>query len=184
MRCAGVTALVVLVTLGLALATAVTAQRPADGLVPKFKVDPFWPKPLPNRWLLGQVSGVAVDARDHVWIVQRPRTLTEDERGATLTPPRSVCCVQAPPVMEFDAEGTLVQAWLAGNGEKDHQVLKFTRDRGFVMQIGKPGASRGDGDATDAPGRGRGWISRNTPTCATRGRPISVSLTTTVRSES
>ncbi len=162
---------VILAGLALVSVTSVTAQRPADGLVPKFKVDPFWPKPLPNRWLLGQVSGVAVDAKDHVWIVQRPRTLTEDERGATLTPPRSVCCVPAPPVIEFDAEGTLVQAWggpgpgydwpanehgifvdhtghvwLAGNGEKDHHLLKFTRDGRFVMQIGKPGASHGDGD--------------------------------------
>ena len=49
----------------------VTAEAPADGLVPKFVVDPFWPRPLPNRWLLGQVSGVAVDAQDHVWIIQR-----------------------------------------------------------------------------------------------------------------
>jgi DNA-binding beta-propeller fold protein YncE len=162
--------LVALVILG-ASAGAATAQRPAEGLVPKFTVDPFWPKPLPNRWLLGQVSGVAVDDRDHVWIVQRPRSLTEDERGAALTPPRSVCCVPAPPVMVFDPAGNLVQAWggsgagydwpasehgifvdhtghvwLAGNGEKDHHVLKFTRVGRFVLQIGKPGASRGDGD--------------------------------------
>jgi DNA-binding beta-propeller fold protein YncE len=160
-----------LVLLALSVATPVVAQRPAEGVAPKFTVDPFWPKPLPNRWLLGQVSGVAVDANDHVWIVQRPKTLTEDERGATLTPPRSMCCAPAPPVMEFDAQGNLVQAWggpgtgydwpanehgvfvdhtghvwLAGNGEKDHHVLKFTRNGRFVRQIGKPGTSRGDGD--------------------------------------
>jgi DNA-binding beta-propeller fold protein YncE len=139
--------------------------------VPRFAVDPFWPRPLPNQWLLGQVAGVAVDDRDHVWIVQRPRSLTEDERGAALSPRRSACCVPAPPVMEFDAGGTLVRAWggpgpgydwpasehgitvdhaghvwLAGNGERDHHVLKFTRDGRFLLQIGKPGASRGDGD--------------------------------------
>jgi DNA-binding beta-propeller fold protein YncE len=114
---------------------------------------------------------VAVDAQDHIWIVQRPRSLTEDERGAALTPPRSACCLPAPPVMEFDLEGNLLHSWggpgsgydwpanehgifvdhtghvwLAGNGEKDHHVLKFTRDGKFVMQIGKPGASRGDAD--------------------------------------
>jgi DNA-binding beta-propeller fold protein YncE len=147
------------------------AQRPGDVVAPRFVVDPFWPKPLPNRWLVGQVSGVAVDRHDHVWIVQRPRTLTDDERGAALSPPRSECCVPAPPVLEFDANGNLVQAWggpgagyhwpenehgifvdhqdhvwLAGNGEKDHHVLKFTRAGRFVLQIGKPGAGTGDHD--------------------------------------
>jgi len=160
-----------LAVLGLVSATSVTAQRPSDGLAPKFQVDPFWPRPLPNRWQLGQVSGVAVDGSDHVWIVQRPKSLTEDERGATLSPPRSACCVPAPPVMEFDTDGSLLQAWggpgagydwpanehgifvdhggnvwLAGNGEKDDQVLKFTRDGRFLMQIGKPGATGGDAD--------------------------------------
>jgi DNA-binding beta-propeller fold protein YncE len=140
-------------------------------MVPRFEVDPFWPKPLPNRWLLGQVAGVAIDVRDHVWIVQRPRTLSEDERGAALTPPRSGCCVPAPPVMEFDPDGNLVQAWggpgagydwpgnehgifldhtdhvwLGGNGDKDHQILKFTRAGQFVLQIGKAGVTGGDGD--------------------------------------
>jgi len=77
---------VLLAFLGLAnpFSRLVTAQQPTKGLAPRFVVDPFWPKPLPNRWLLGQVAGVAVDAQDHVWIVQRPRTLSEDEKGATL----------------------------------------------------------------------------------------------------
>lgn len=162
-------------TLGLAgalgAAEPLDAHRPGEVVAPRFAVDPFWPRPLPNRWLFGQVSGVAVDRHDHVWIVQRPRSLTEDERGAALHPPRSLCCVPAPPVMEFDAEGNLRQAWggpgpgydwpasehgifvdhqdhvwLAGNGEKDHHVLKFTRTGRFLMQIGKPGAGGGDGD--------------------------------------
>ncbi|MBI4594314.1 MAG: hypothetical protein HY728_08870, partial [Candidatus Rokubacteria bacterium] len=64
--------------LSLAFAPSIPAQRSSEERVPRFSVDPFWPKPLPNRWLLGQVSGVAVDANDHVWIIQRPRTLTED----------------------------------------------------------------------------------------------------------
>src|SRR5262245_40726679 len=90
--------------IGLVLATlsagASSAQRAGDAVAPRFVVDPFWPKPLPNRWIVGQVSGVAVDRHDHVWIVHRPKSLTEDERGATLTPPRSLCCVPAPPVIE------------------------------------------------------------------------------------
>ena len=166
-----VVALTLLVLLAVSSAVSVTAQRLADGQAPKFTVDPFWPKPLPNRWLLGQVAGVAVDPLDHVWIVQRPRTLTDDEKGATLTPPRNECCVPAPPVMEFDGEGNLLQAWggpgpgydwpanehgifvdssgnvwLAGNGEKDNQILKFTRAGRFLMQIGKPASSGGDAD--------------------------------------
>jgi hypothetical protein len=163
-------ALAVVLALSAVLFARVMAQ-PKAGLAPKFIVDAFWPKPLPNRWLLGQVSGVAVDGQDHVWIIQRPRSLTEDERGATLTPPRNECCIPAPPVMEFDNEGNLLSAWggpgpgydwpanehgiyvdpqnnvwLAGNGEKDNQILKFTRDGRFIMQIGKPGMSRGDAD--------------------------------------
>jgi hypothetical protein len=74
--------------------------------VPQFQVDPSWPKPLPNNWIFGQVASVAVDSRDHVWLLQRPRSLTEDEKGATLTPPRNKCCAPAPSVMEFDATAT------------------------------------------------------------------------------
>src|SRR4029434_7534997 len=66
-----------------------------DKTVPHFQVDPFWPKPLPNNWLLGQVASVAVGPDDHVWILQRPRSLTDDEQGATSNPPISKCCFPA-----------------------------------------------------------------------------------------
>jgi hypothetical protein len=92
------------------LAIALLIGRSAlAGEVPRFEVDAFWPKPLPNNWILGQIAGVAVDAQDHVWIIQRPRTLTEDEKGATLDPPRSQCCAPAPPVIEFDRDGSVMQ---------------------------------------------------------------------------
>ncbi len=151
--------------------TAASAQRKGEGQAPKFRVDPEWPKPLPNQWRIGQASGVAVDARDHVWVIQRPHTLTEDERGSTLNPPRSRCCVPAPPVLEFDAAGNLLQAWggssrgydwpgvehgifvdtqghvwIGGNGARDHQVLKFTRDGKLLLQIGQAGVTGGDSD--------------------------------------
>jgi DNA-binding beta-propeller fold protein YncE len=138
---------------------------------PRFSVDASWPKPLPNGWILGQVSGVATDADDHVWVLQRPRSLTEDERGATLSPPQSICCAPAPPVLEFDSAGTLLRSWggpgsgfdwpqsehgihvdakgfvwITGNGENDGQVLKFNRDGKFIMQIGKVGAQTGNAD--------------------------------------
>src|SRR5215468_6553856 len=69
----------------------------ADGAAPQFRVDSAWPEPLPNNWILGQVSGVAVDSEDHVWVLQRPRSLSEDEAGAALSPPQSKCCLAAPP---------------------------------------------------------------------------------------
>ena len=60
----------------------ITPLQAADA--PKFQVDPAWPKPLPNNWIMGQAAGVAVDGDDHVWVVQRPRTLTDDEKAASL----------------------------------------------------------------------------------------------------
>jgi hypothetical protein len=139
----------------------------------RFRVDPAWPKPLPNNWILGQVSGVAVDADDHVWVLQRPRSLTEDEAGAGLKPPHSKCCLPAPPVLEFDAAGNLLRSWggpgagydwpgnehgvhvdakgnvwVTGNGDNDGQILKFTRDGKFVLQIGKVGPQTGNADTT------------------------------------
>ena len=69
----------------------VTAMpRPAlAGDIPTFAVEASWPKPLPNNWILGQVGGITVDSKDHIWIIHRPRSLTDDEKGATLNPPRS-----------------------------------------------------------------------------------------------
>ena len=84
-----------------AAACTTTEQRDAAtktaSAVPKYRVEPFWPKPLPHDWILGQVSGVAVDAEDNVWIIQRPGSLTPDEKGAALCywPRRCVCRTKA-----------------------------------------------------------------------------------------
>ena len=78
--------------------------------LPRFQVDASWPKTLPNNWIMGQAAGVAVDAQDHVWVIQRPRSLTDDEKAATFNPPRTKCCAPAPPVMEFDQEGNLLRS--------------------------------------------------------------------------
>src|SRR5262245_17403293 len=86
---------------------------------PAFQVDPLWPRPLPNHWLLGSVTGVAVDARDHIWVVHRgyDSMTARTEIGAATTPKTAdVCCVPAPPVLEFDAAGNLVGHW-GGPGE-------------------------------------------------------------------
>ena len=76
-----------------------------------YQVDPFWPQELPDNWLLGQVIGVAVDSRDHIWVLHRPLSLSARERGAAEDPPTADCCVPAPPVIEFDPAGNVVQAW-------------------------------------------------------------------------
>ena len=141
---------------------------------PTFEVDPFWPKPLPNHWVLGNVIGVGVDAKDHVFIVHRNDTFDrQNEIGASANPPLSECCVPAPPVLEFDPEGNLVKAWggpaegyewptsnhgisidnkdnvwIGGNGQGDSHILKFTHDGKFLMQIGTPKQPTNSNDVT------------------------------------
>lgn len=151
---------------------AAAAQR--VGGVPQLQVDPFWPKPLPNNWILGQVSGVNADRRGHIWIIHRPRSLSDREVGAQQNPPWSKCCYAAPPVLVFDESGNLIRSWggpgagyewpevehgifvddndfvwIAGSGEKDSQILKFTLDGKFVLQIGKSGQSKGSNDTAN-----------------------------------
>src|SRR5260221_8043815 len=95
----------------IAWATTAFAGTALAADAPKFQPDASWPKTLPHNWILGQVGGIAVDAQDHIWVNQRPRSLTDDEKGAALNPPESKCCIPAPPVMEFDNAGNLIQAW-------------------------------------------------------------------------
>ncbi len=132
---------------------------------PTFDVDPFWPQPLPNHWVLGSVIGVGVDARDHVFIVHRQQTLNaRTEIGAASNPPTGECCTPAPPVLEFAPDGKLVNAWggpgegytwpesnhgiaidhkdnvwIGGNGQGDSHILKFTHEGKLLQQIGLPG---------------------------------------------
>ena len=82
------------------------------GEIPKFKVDPWWPKQLPDQWVLGWGGGLVVDPNDHVWIVHVGNELTGWEtKGGASDPPTTLCCKPAPPVIEFDQEGNVVQAW-------------------------------------------------------------------------
>src|SRR5580704_16051988 len=71
---------------------------------PRFEVDPMWPKPLPNHWLLGMTIGVSVDAQDHIWIIHRGGSLERMENYLAANPAASECCMAAPPVLEFDEE--------------------------------------------------------------------------------
>ena len=194
------------------LAALAVGQRAAERhvqaagpIAPRFEVDPLWPKPLPNHWILGQTIGVSVDGRDHIWIIHRAGSLEPNEQHATTTPQIAMCCAPAPPILEFAADGTLVghwggpgegynwpesnhgvtvdhkgNVWIGGNGRgtapggaargarggggraeqvldesqtagvqgyfNDSMVLKFTQGGTFLMQIGKPGQSKGSND--------------------------------------
>jgi len=143
---------------------SVAAQTRGAVQAPRFEVDPMWPKPLPNHWVLGNVIGVWADERDHIWVVHRGSdTLANNEKGLELK--SADCCAGAPPVLEFDASGALVNSWggpgngydwpdsnhgifidhvgnvwIGGNGPGDSHIVKFTRDGKFVAQYGKPNA--------------------------------------------
>jgi DNA-binding beta-propeller fold protein YncE len=167
------------VALGVAVAVAGVlgcAQQPSQTgaeALPRYLVEPAWPKPLNDNWIWGQVTSVAIDSRDHVWVLHRPNTLLADEKGAQENPPTNRCCVPAPPVVEFDPAGNIVRSWggpgqgydwpkqehgihvdaqgnvwIAGNDTVDHHILKFTRDGRFLLQIGKPGKSEGSNSRT------------------------------------
>ena len=221
-------AIVTLVGARYSLGRLAEAQGLSAEQVPTFEVDPLWPKPLPNNWILGQTIGVAVDSRDHIWIIHRGDaslnimtegnnrsgptwTITSDQpwvqlpgatRGgtgtgmlvfgitaaaptkpataqmtvtitgaSTLKEDPALCCKGAPPVLEFDQAGNLVShwggpaagydwpiaghgltidhkqnVWLGGNDPQDAQVLKFTRDGKFLLQVGQRGKNAGSHD--------------------------------------
>ena len=69
---------------------------PAERGVPSFAVDPGWPREMPNLWIMGSITGVFVDARDHVWVTHIPESLTPEETSAVQDPPIGTCCVPAP----------------------------------------------------------------------------------------
>jgi DNA-binding beta-propeller fold protein YncE len=154
------------------LAWGVWAQtRTTAKQAPIFEVDPYWPKPLPNHWVLGSTIGLSVDSKDHVWIIHRPATVEDNFKAADFSPAVGVCCKVAPPVLEFDQEGNLVSSWggpgagyewpesnhgitvdqkdnvwIGGNGNTDTQILKFTRAGKFLLQVGKQNVHNGSND--------------------------------------
>jgi DNA-binding beta-propeller fold protein YncE len=165
-------ALLLALTVGqFALDKTATAQAQAGNQAPRFEVDPLWPKPLPNHWVLGSAIGVWVDSDDHIWIVHRSSaTLGVNERPLEMQ--TGECCAGAPPVLEFDQAGNLLRhwggpgegyewpdsnhgifidykgnVWIGGNGGPDSHILKFTKDGKFLMQVGKKGARRKEGAA-------------------------------------
>ena len=103
------------IALALAIGSNILRERAvveAAGVqAPRFEVDPMWPKPLPNHWVIGAVIGVAVDANDHIWIIHREGSLEAKEQYLTMKPPASQCCAAAPPVLEFNEAGDLIGHW-------------------------------------------------------------------------
>src|SRR5437762_13243569 len=97
----------------LSLAAGLFALLVASGAAqaPSFQVQTLWPKPFPvaKHWILGSVTGVTTDARDHIFVVHRGvDSLQANEKGPTLEPWASQCCFSAPQILEFDAAGPLV----------------------------------------------------------------------------
>jgi DNA-binding beta-propeller fold protein YncE len=151
--------------------SSVAAQGRDPVQAPIFEVDPFWPKPLPNHWVMGSTVGLSVDSQDHVWVIHRPQTVEANFKGADLTPPIGACCSVAPPVLEFDQAGNLVghwggpgqgyewpesnhgitvdsqeNVWIGSEGSTDTEILKFDRRGKFLLQVGHQGKHNGSND--------------------------------------
>ena len=160
---------VMLAVIAAVLQQTARAQGAKGHQAPMFQVDPLWPKPLPNKWVIGSTIGLAIDSRDHVWVIHRPSTIEDNEKAGTLK--NGDCCFVAPQVIEFDPDGNVVSSfggpgsgyewpdsehgifvdhkdniWLSGNGPKDSHMLKFTRQGKFLLQIGHKGQSKGSND--------------------------------------
>ncbi len=139
------------------------AQQPAPRGGPAYKVDPFWPKPLPNKWSMQQIVDMYVDRDDHIWVINRRTDARPDELNAMTTPPRGDCCVLGPEILEFDQEGNVVNSWggpgyhpgwpgrlqtiavdrdknvyLSGTTPGD-SIIKFSRDGKFLWDFGHRG---------------------------------------------
>ena len=164
-----------------------TRARDAGGDVPTFTVDPSWPLEMPDRWIMGAVTAVFVDAQDHVWVTHLPETLTPEEVSAVQDPPLGTCCVPAPVVIEFDTQGTVVQGWgdpatqdiseFPRNAHglfidhndfvwigtfRHHRVMKFTRSGELVMQIGEYEVTGGSNDESLLGGPSGIWVDPST----------------------
>ena len=160
--CAGVVVLCAMATLatsGIGYAQVVTGQALGENAAPQYRVDPFWPKPLPNKWSMQQVVGIFVDHLDHVWFLNRGRSALPIELTAEGNPSPALCCVRGPELIEADQQGNVVSAWggpgyhpkwpvqlqtvvvdtkgfvwVSGEANED-SILKFTRDGKFVWDF-------------------------------------------------
>jgi sugar lactone lactonase YvrE len=195
-------------TVAFVSSAAVPSAEQAKPAPPTFKVDPTWPQEMPNHWIMGAVTGVFVDAKQHVWVTHLPETLTEEElyeepwnvvtppaggRGgaapAAAAAPREkpvqigTCCKAAPPVLEFDQQGKLVQGWGQGSytdmsnwprephgifvdhqdnvwigSYNRHRVMKFTREGKHLLTLGEYEKTGGSADTHLLGGPSGIWV--------------------------
>ncbi|MCX7282338.1 MAG: hypothetical protein NTX21_12605 [Alphaproteobacteria bacterium] len=163
--------------LGLLLTVLPVLAQNAPPGKPHYRADASWPQELPNKWIMGQVGGMAIDAQDHIWVLQRPKSAAADLLAAQ-TPPHGDCCVTTPALLEFDTKGALIKSWTAsdfkgpwpasehalwidksgniwisGNGGSDHQVVKYSPDGQLRMQIGHSGDMPRNNQDTSVLGR-------------------------------
>lgn len=150
---------------------------------PLFGVDPEWPRELPNDWILGAITGVFVDGRDHVWVTHLPETLTPEEIAAAQDPPMGECCRTAPVVIELDPDGYVVQGWGDPTAQpveefprnahgvfvddednvwvgtyRHHRVMKFTRTGELLLTLGEYDVTGGSSARTLLGGPAGMWI--------------------------
>jgi hypothetical protein len=160
---------------------------------PKFKFDPDWPKPLPNKWKMGGVTGLAVDKDDNVWVYDRPNDLTDIELEAELTPPIADCCVRPLSMIHIDKNGNTIGSFDAPQGHgmavdsKGFAYLGQDTVRKYDTKTGKmvgevprtperpPGGGGGDAappGGARVPGRGsRGPVAGFLPPPGGRAQP-------------
>jgi hypothetical protein len=157
-------ALLIASVLALAAGTASRAQVIAGQAVdengaPQYRVDPFWPKPLPNRWSMQQVTGISVDSMDNVWFLNRGNAPQQNEIGGVGDPAPQLCCVRGPELIQLDQQGNVLTAWggrghpswpaglqtviadtkgfiwISGTQPQD-SIIKYTRDGKVVWDFG------------------------------------------------
>src|SRR5271163_2202258 len=155
----------------------------STGKTPGFVVDPAWPQPLPNNWLLGQIGGLYVDPHDHIWVYNRPRTMTNEEAGLEGPVPGAVnekgqpvnglgqvrtygtiadCCKAAPSVLEFDSAGKLLRAW-GGPADPGFIGGKCKAEAGCLWPSSEHGIYIDQNDNV--------WLSGNSAAADTGGSP-------------
>ena len=193
----------------LTAARPMAEQAKPAAAAPTFKVDPTWPQDMPNHWIMGAVTGVFVDTKQHIWVAHLPEVLTEEElyeepwnvvtpppapaggRGGAAAPaaPKEkpvqigTCCRAAPPILEFDQQGKLVQGWGQGSytdmtdwprephgifvdhqdnvwvgSYNRHRVMKFTREGKHLLTIGEYEKTNGSADTHLLGGPSGIWV--------------------------
>jgi hypothetical protein len=159
---------------GLAFVISYSGNGAQAQTPPRYRFDPDWPKPLPNKWKMGGVTGLAVDKDDNVWVYDRPNDMTDIELEAELSPPVADCCVRPPSMIHIDKNGTVIGSFDAPQGHGmdvdskgfvylgQDTVRKYDPKTGKLVgdvprtpeREGGGGEGRGGAGAARVPGRG------------------------------